>query len=169
MKVFVTTCAVVGALTLVSAPASAQNQQSAYCHNQALAQANAQTSTVGGGVVGGVLGALGGVVAGGILGQGDKAKIAGGVIGGTAGAAIGAGSQKNKREQVYQQAYSACMSQAYPVNYTVPPVGSPEWTYQCNQKYKSFIADPASPAYGTYQPFRDANGALPPRRLCELP
>lgn len=166
MRILITTCAALGAVALASAPASAQND---YCHNQALAYANSQTSTVGGGVVGGVIGALGGVVAGEILGQGDKAKIAGGLIGGTAGAAVGASSQKKKKEQLYQQAYQACVNQAVPATYAAAPVGSPEWTIQCSNKYRSFDSNPGSANYGTYQPYRDASGNLPPRRLCELP
>jgi uncharacterized protein YcfJ len=163
MRIFVTTCAVVGALALGGGAASAQN--STYCHNQAMAYAKQHTNTVAGGVLGGALGALGGVIAGDIIGQGKGAKVAGGVIGGTAGAVVGSSSQKKKQNRLYDEEYYRCMNTPAPspVYYDIPPAGSPQWTYQCSLKYKSFDANS-----GTYQPLAQG-GVYPPRRVCVLP
>jgi uncharacterized protein YcfJ len=163
MRIFITTCAVAGALGLGNGAASAAS--STYCANQAQAYANQHTNTVAGGVLGGALGALGGVIAGDIIGQGKGAKVAGGIIGGTAGAAVGASSQNKKKQQLYNEEYYRCMNTPAPapVYYDIPAAGSPQWTYQCSLKYKSFDA-----GSGTYQPLPQG-GVYPPRRVCVLP
>lgn len=167
MKILAITCAAVGALALTAGAAAAQNQT--FCHNQAMAAANQVAKPPAGGVVGGALGGLAGLGLGSALGQGSEAKVLGGIAGGVAGAAVGSNVQRKKRQQVYNETYANCMNVATPVYYEVPPAGSQQWVYQCSVKYKSFIADPNSPYYGTYQPYRDAYGNLPPRQPCQLP
>jgi hypothetical protein len=166
MKILATTWAVIGALALTAGAASAQN--STYCHNQATAAAN-QVNTGSGGLVGGALGGLAGLGLGSALGQGSEAKVLGGIAGGVAGATVGVNAQKKKKQQVYNDTWAKCMNQAVPVYYDVPPAGSQQWVYQCSLKYKSFVTDPNSPYFGTYQPYAYPNGALPPRQPCQLP
>jgi len=168
MKILTTTCAAIGTLALTAVAASAQN--SAYCEQQANAAANQIAKPGAGGLIGGALGALGGVGLGSALGQGSEAKVLGGIAGGVAGAAVGTNAQKNKREKVWRDTYEYCMSQAAPAAYAPPPpAGSPQWVATCSSKYKSFIVDPNSPYFGTYQPYAYPDGSLPPRRPCELP
>jgi hypothetical protein len=168
MRILATTCAAIGALALTAGIGSAQN--SAYCEQQANAAANQIAKPGAGGLIGGALGALGGVGLGSALGQGSEAKVLGGIAGGVAGAAVGTNVQRKKRDQVYRDTYEYCMSQAAPAAYAPPPpAGSPQWVTVCSSKYKSFIADPNSPYFGTYQPFAYPDGSYPPRRPCELP
>lgn len=165
MKILITAGAIIGAVTLGSGAALAQN--ATYCHNQATAYANQVANPAGGAVGGGIVGAVGGALAGKLLGQGKGAVAAGAALGGAGGAALGASSQKKKREQAYNEEYYRCMNTPAPapVYYDVPPAGSPQWNYQCSLKYKSF-----TPSDGTYQPYRPYDGApLPPRRICTLP
>jgi hypothetical protein len=168
MKILATTFAAIGALALSAGAASAQ--KSAYCQQQATAAVNQIAKPAAGGLLGGALGALGGVGLGSALGQGSEAKVLGGIAGGVAGAAVGSNVQKKKREQLYRDTYEYCMSQAAPAAYaTPPPAGSPEWVAACSSKYKSFISNPSSQYFGTYQPLAYPDGSYPPRRPCELP
>lgn len=167
MKILTRTCAAMGALALTAGVASAQ-QNATYCHQYAANVAEQVPDPVAGGLVGGAAGGVLGAVAGGILGQGKGAKVAGGVAGGVAGAAIGANAQKKKKQEAYQRAFDECMTPAVPANYPIPPAGSQQWVYQCSIKYKSFVADPNSPYFGTYQPYA-SNGVYPPRQPCQLP
>jgi predicted lipid-binding transport protein (Tim44 family) len=167
MKTLAITCSVLGAMALTVGSAAAQNHT--YCHNQAMAAANQIAEPAAGGVLGGLLGGTAGAVGGAVLGQGSEAKALGAIAGGVAGAAIGTNAQKKKKQQVYDQTYANCMSAAAPVVYgPVPAAGTPQWVADCSVKYKSFIADPNSPYFGTYQPYA-SNGVYPPRRPCELP
>ncbi len=165
MKFIVAAGALIGALALGTGTASAAS--SGYCHQQALAYAKQNANPAGAAVVGGALGAIGGGILGEIIGQGKGAVGAGALIGGGTGAMIGASKSKKKQDQLYNEAYYACMNQPapQPVYYDIPPAGSPQWNYGCSQKYKSFrVSD------GTFQPNRPYEGApLPPRRICTLP
>lgn len=165
MKFLATTCAVVGALALTGGTAAAQNHT--YCHNQALAAADQVAKPGTGTILGGVLGGTAGALGGKLLGQGSEAKALGAIAGGVAGAAIGTSAQKKKRQDIYDTTYANCMST--PVVYQASPAGSAQWVADCSIKYRSFIADPNSPYFGTYQPFSNPDGSLPPRRPCELP
>jgi predicted lipid-binding transport protein (Tim44 family) len=166
MKILATTCAAIAALALTAGVA----QSSAYCEQQANAAANQVAKPAAGGLVGGALGGLAGLGLGSALGQGSEAKVLGGIAGGVAGAAVGTNAQRKKREQVWRDAYEYCMSQGSPAAYVpAPPAGSQQWVYSCSIKYKSFIADPNSPFFGTYQPFANPNGSYPPRQPCQLP
>jgi hypothetical protein len=168
MKTLAMTCAAIGALALTGGTASAQN--STDCHQQAAAAANQIAKPAAGGLLGGALGGLAGVGLGSALGQGSEAKVLGGIAGGVAGVAVGSNAQKKKREEVYRDTYESCMSMASPAAYDPPPpAGSPEWVAACSSRYKSFIADPNSSYFGTYQPYAYPDGSLPPRRPCELP
>ena len=169
MKILAMTSAAVGALALAAGTASAQTPNATNCHNQALAAAEQVPDETAGGIIGAAAGGVLGAVAGGIFGQGKGAKVAGGAIGAVGGAAAGANIQGKKRKQIYNQVYGDCMNIATPVYYEIPPAGSQQWVYECSIKYKSFIADPNSPYYGTFQPYRDAYGNLPPRQPCQLP
>lgn len=168
MKNLTTMCAAIGALALTGGAASAQPNPT-YCHQYATNVAEQVPDGVAGGIVGATAGTVLGVVAGSVFGQGKKAKVVGGVAGGVAGAAIGVNAQKKKKQEAYNKAWAECTGQAVPVYYEIPPAGSQQWVYECSGKYNSFVADPNSPYFGTYQPFRDANGVLPPRRPCQLP
>ena len=165
MRIFVTACAMLGALALGSGTASAASASS--CHNQAMAYANKYANPAGGAIAGGVIGAIGGGILGNVIGQGKGAVGAGALIGGGTGAVIGASKQKKKHDQLYHEAYYDCMNTPppQPVYYEIPPAGSPQWNYACSLKYKSFQT-----ASGTFQPNPPyQNGPLPPRRICILP
>lgn len=168
MKILPTICAAIGALALTAGAASAQ-PNATYCHQYAANAADQVPDAVAGGIVGGAAGGVLGVVAGSILGQGKGAKVAGGVAGGVAGAAIGVNAQKKKKQEAYNKAWAECMNKPAPVYYAVPPAGSQQWVYECSVKYKSFIADPSSPFFGTFQPYANPDGSYPPRQPCQLP
>lgn len=167
MRFLATTCAVVSAMALTAGAVSAQNPT--YCDQQATAAANQFAQPQAGGVVGGALGGLAGLGLGSALGQGSEAKVLGGIAGAIGGAAIGTSAQKKKRQQIYNDTYNSCMNVAVPVYYEIPPAGSPQWVNLCASKYKSFNANPNSPYFGTYQPYANPDGGLPPRRPCTLP
>ncbi len=165
MRIFVTACAVIGALSLGSGAASAAS--SAYCHDQALAIANQYANPAAGAVGGAVVGGVAGGILGKILGQGNKAVGLGIGLGAGTGAVIGGSKAKKRHDEIYRDEYYKCMNTPIPtqVYYDVPPAGSGEWNYFCSIKYKSFRA-----IDGTFQPLPPyPNGPLPPRRVCVLP
>ena len=162
MKILVSAIAAAGLMVLGINSAAAQKDP--YCDQYAKDYARQAT---GGNVVGGaVVGGIGGAVLGGILGKGNKQVGTGAAVGALAGGGLGAAS----RNRAYNQAYAECVAQrtSYkpappPPAYGVPPVGSPQWVYQCDLKYKTF-----DPATGYFIAKYDAYGN-PVYRLCNLP
>jgi hypothetical protein len=166
MKIFLPLAALVSVLFLgaetasAGSPAACDNYARNYANNAAAGKAVA--STVIGGVAGGFLGkALGG----------NKGVGLGVAAGAFTGFAIGSSQWKRS----YDQAYYSCIGPrpayvvqpqpvyiAQPPVIVLPPIGSPNWNYQCSLKYRSFVATgPGTPGYFTGYDYQ--------QRACSLP
>jgi hypothetical protein len=128
------------------------------CRSYAQQQADAYAPNGQGALAGGLLGAGAGALIGGI-GHGNVGT--GALVGGIGGAVVGGAMNQNKRQEVFNQAYSDCMNSGRGPRYAPQPVydpgapppgyGDPGWMRACASKYRSFQW--SGPHAGQFQGF----------------